>query len=307
MAGTEVAEGYSLRPADALDLARITRRAVTQTLTLIGNTIKTQPGYIRSQIGPDEAWLVIAAAAVNRDLDKATVLTVSPAMTDLVMAAAPTFPIGALSPPDIPWPAAFVVLGRGVRVGEPPAPLKSGSADLQASDPDPPIKALGWTSDFVMPDGRSGMALVGYATSPVSPHPPYALLYDIAPFGTILTGVNRHDDVTRFLLCLWTMVQQRIAVPAIVRPDRPAARRWVRAVGTEPPQIIEITLRRPPDASPAGSSPVDWSHQWIVGGHWRQHYMPASGTHRPTWIAPYVKGPDDKPLVVRDKVYAWKR
>jgi hypothetical protein len=58
------------------------------------------------------------------------------------------------------------------------------------------------------------------------------------------------------------------------------------------------------DATP---SPVDWSHRWVVSGHWRHQYLPSCGTHRQQWIASHVKGPDDKPLVVRDEVTYLRR
>lgn len=52
---------------------------------------------------------------------------------------------------------------------------------------------------------------------------------------------------------------------------------------------------------------VDWSHRWIVGGHWRwQPYKdPKSGGEikKRIWISPYVKGPEDKPLVAKSKVF----
>ena len=52
---------------------------------------------------------------------------------------------------------------------------------------------------------------------------------------------------------------------------------------------------------------IEWSHRWIVGGHWRwQPYKdPKSGGEikKRIWISPYVKGPEDKPLVAKSKVF----
>ena len=37
--------------------------------------------------------------------------------------------------------------------------------------------------------------------------------------------------------------------------------------------------------------------------HWRNHWYPSLGDHRPLWIAPYLrKGPADAPLLGGDKV-----
>ena len=48
---------------------------------------------------------------------------------------------------------------------------------------------------------------------------------------------------------------------------------------------------------------VDWTHQWIVDGHWRnQPYGVGHSLRRLQWIAPFIKGPEDAPLVIKDKV-----
>lgn len=62
--------------------------------------------------------------------------------------------------------------------------------------------------------------------------------------------------------------------------------------------ITVVTLRRPKGIPSGEANHVDWHQRWIVSGHWRwQPY--GDGTVRQIWIAPYVKGPEDKPLVVR--------
>jgi len=41
---------------------------------------------------------------------------------------------------------------------------------------------------------------------------------------------------------------------------------------------------------------------------WRNQWYPSLSQHRQKWISPYVKGPEDKPLVVRPRrVYQWTR
>ena len=53
----------------------------------------------------------------------------------------------------------------------------------------------------------------------------------------------------------------------------------------------------------AGHASADHDHRWIVSGHWRQQpYGPNSSLRKRIWIAPYVQGPADKPLVVTDRV-----
>lgn len=51
----------------------------------------------------------------------------------------------------------------------------------------------------------------------------------------------------------------------------------------------------------------DYSHRWIVRGHMRNQPVGPRNTeggqkHLRVWIAPYVKGPEDKPLILKDRV-----
>lgn len=51
----------------------------------------------------------------------------------------------------------------------------------------------------------------------------------------------------------------------------------------------------------------EYSHRWIVRGHMRNQpigprNIEGGQKHQRVWIAPYVKGPEDKPLVLKDRV-----
>jgi len=113
------------------------------------------------------------------------------------------------------------------------------------------------------------------------------------------------------LLSLWTLVRDRIALTETRKGPRPSVKRWQRKHGHEPEDIIEITLRRPDGHNGAKDAPgggVDWTHRWIVDGHWRnQPYGVGQSLRRLQWIAPFIKGPEDAPLVIKDKVHAWTR
>lgn len=47
---------------------------------------------------------------------------------------------------------------------------------------------------------------------------------------------------------------------------------------------------------------VDWRHQWWVTGHYRAQWYASEQAHKVIWIAPYLKGPEDKPII--DKIYS---
>jgi len=51
----------------------------------------------------------------------------------------------------------------------------------------------------------------------------------------------------------------------------------------------------------------EYSHRFIVGGHWRNQYYPSINRHRLKYIFEYVKGPDDKPLVLKDRIWNFDR
>jgi hypothetical protein len=113
----------------------------------------------------------------------------------------------------------------------------------------------------------------------------------------------------RRLAAIWTLSQQdAVAERRNVAVPRADARRDMRA-NIEPSTLRVVRLRRVQgreDADDIGSS-RDYSHRWIVSGHWRNQYLPSVDTHRLQWIAPYVKGPENKPLVVKETVKAWVR
>jgi hypothetical protein len=77
-------------------------------------------------------------------------------------------------------------------------------------------------------------------------------------------------------------------------------------------RVRVVTLRRlhRTEAAPAEGTAehVEWSHRWLVSGHWRWQRVGVGRTERRlTYVRPHVKGPDDKPLVVPETVRAWVR
>lgn len=133
----------------------------------------------------------------------------------------------------------------------------------------------------------------------------------------------------RYLHALWMLLGQTV-VSVEERPlDRPYARRAKRM--NLPRRVTVIELRRREGARQPGETMVEWNHRWVVKGHWRwQQYGPRKHEHvygpvrvdgrvlirecdtcdariERIWIEPFIKGPDGKPLIVTDKVYALMR
>jgi hypothetical protein len=243
-------------------------------------------------------------------LDEAALVWVSSPMTDLVLHSAESLEPYDFDPFALPWPSALCVFDRPI---------------FTVSHPDDPgkqvdIRAVQWLRVRELAGVANCCMVVGLANY----HGPTLL----SPFTvtTLTPGSSWSrkaadggspldqptDQVVAFgkIMCsLWLLVQQRVAVRGTAPIDRSTRRRWGRQRPNDPiPDVTVVELRRPISSPKAGEQrEVDWSHRWIVDGHWRNQYHPTTDSHVPTWIAPYVKGPEDKPLAMKRKIQAWVR
>jgi hypothetical protein len=104
-------------------------------------------------------------------------------------------------------------------------------------------------------------------------------------------------DIGMRLQVCWRMMQQEIAVTDRRQPGGQFAKRAKRLDIEK--RVVVVTLRRPKqDVEHDEVRAVDWAKRWVVSGHWRRQWYATLQTHRLIWIAPFVKGPDDKPLVI---------
>lgn len=87
-------------------------------------------------------------------------------------------------------------------------------------------------------------------------------------------------------------------------PSRPTQKRATRAKKLEP-EVKIVRLRRAEQRVPKteGTGTIEWSHRWVVRPHWRHQWYPSQNRHRYRFIPSYIKGPDDKPLIVHDKIF----
>jgi hypothetical protein len=100
----------------------------------------------------------------------------------------------------------------------------------------------------------------------------------------------------RFFQTFFRLAEQRILTKERTHGDRHARKR-LRRIKDDNDGVLVIRLRRQSVAREhAEERDVDWSCRWVVGGHWRNQFYPSIGEHRQIWIAPYVKGPEEKDL-----------
>jgi hypothetical protein len=116
-------------------------------------------------------------------------------------------------------------------------------------------------------------------------------------------GAIEEDDAPRrmfqFVLSAQQWLSQRILTTTEAPIDRPARRRAARVIQhIQRVNVIALRAYESNRNEVEERSEVDWSHRWIVSGHWRKQYHPATEERIPTWINPYIKGPEDKPLKV---------
>jgi hypothetical protein len=111
----------------------------------------------------------------------------------------------------------------------------------------------------------------------------------------------------RLLHAFFLLISQRVTQVEVRQPDRAERRRAERQGRVAPPvRVVNLREVYRPSESPEGRE-VNWDHRWMVSGHWRQQWYASEQRHRPVFISPFVKGPADRPLVVRPKVNAWRK
>lgn len=214
-------------------------------------------------------------------------------MVEVMEAAAPSMPPQQMLPEDPPSYHGLALLGRSV-----------ADADGEREGATVYTNALAWQPVAHHHDGHHSLCIA-------------SLSYFGPQWGWFVSGQEawnlgetQHDarsesgvmDRAR-IATMWTLAQQKRLAGDSTATNRAAMRRTTRA--GLPPEAASVRLldvRRPAGASTGNGGTVDYSHRWMVSGHWRNQWLPSRGTHRAQWIAPYVKGPDDKPLVIRTDV-----
>lgn len=119
-------------------------------------------------------------------------------------------------------------------------------------------------------------------------------------------------DLSLFFLAACVWFKQKILVSAPGHIERHARKRYVREHKLkEPPSVRVIALREslkepaPPREAGSEGSKREYHVRWIVKGHPRlQPCGPGRSDRKLIWIDPYPKGPEDKPLRTREKVFA---
>jgi hypothetical protein len=236
---------------------------------------------------------------------------VSRGMGALARAAALTLPYFNLLPEDMPSPAGFMYFAETVNSKDTFVPLRAASWTTMEGDSVhlamyfdkswSTSLAAGRAADL-MRNGPQILPLLAFDV-PFSVEKVDAVSFLDKPVA--LEDSGGRGLFVRVLKTAWLLMGQTLACVEDAKYDRAAWRR-ITKLGMEPPRVRVITLRRTALVS-TDQSDREWHHQWIVRGHWRQQWLPSRSVHRPTWIAPHIKGPEGAPMLGGEKVYALKR
>ena len=124
----------------------------------------------------------------------------------------------------------------------------------------------------------------------------------------------RPNAAVAWIIAMWRLMQQTI-VDVRTEPVERSLRKAAVKRKMKQNEVSVIALRKRKRAESEGPEvEIEWSHRWLVRGHWRQTWVgPRNGElgvdryQVPVWIHPHVKGPDDAPFLVREHVYSLER
>lgn len=124
------------------------------------------------------------------------------------------------------------------------------------------------------------------------------------PFGeNIREGMDVSNQIAATLK--WILAFGIIARQPIATIETPQLDRATRRARIPPPPISIVSLRRRHSSGyePGTAGHRDWQQRWVVSGGWRQQpYGPGRSLRRTQWIPSHIKGPDDKPLIIKPHV-----
>lgn len=260
--------------------------------------------YSEQTIRRIQPALVETVARTQDVARRATLFHVAEPMVDLALAAGKSLPNFTVDDHDIPCAQGFVYFDKPLWV------LPVDNQNIARGV----VAAIGVLWDK-LPGQPIGVSWITERDA-LNMHPTVvAVLPRLIPihagmWGSIETAEAVKDLISAvsepMLRALWLLMEQRVAMVEDAHLDRTTRKRLARK-GLDADRIRVISLRRAWRSSSAESPDREYLHQWIVKGHWRQHWYPARQVHRPLWIAPHVKGPEGAPMLGGEKVYHLKR
>lgn len=122
-----------------------------------------------------------------------------------------------------------------------------------------------------------------------------------------LLNSTTQNELLNLLLSFFRFVREPWLTNYSGMVDR-ATRKRAQRVGLRDIDVRVIALREAEHRSrEALGGSANYSHRFLVRGFWRNQWYPSIQDHRPKYIAPFIKGPPDAPLIVKPRVFSVER
>ncbi len=107
------------------------------------------------------------------------------------------------------------------------------------------------------------------------------------------------DDLfaVKFLYAFWRLCEQRITDLQPAPAGRAAGLAAQRAGVSPEVRVVQLRQAERERTGNGESGGRQWQHKWIVKMHKVRQWYPSEQRHKVIYRGPYVKGPDDKPLL----------
>lgn len=158
---------------------------------------------------------------------------------------------------------------------------------------------LSWDHEAVMGYGATAVATVGDNRATL----------DVEALDTDRTGWEQIKGTTsawgQIVRATWLLLTQSGVTDVEQLHVSRTVRRQAERAGYDLDGVRVVRVRHRENTPAREESAGDRSYQvrWTVRGHWRNQWYPARQEHRPVWINPHIKGPDDAPLKTGDTVH----
>lgn len=266
-------------------------------------------------------------------LELADVFIVAPAMHRVLAAATATITgtdIDTLRRDDIPWETGFLVLPKPVRIEDSHGNdyIAAISWRISSQHGGPALSVQAWSPHKAYHHATTGLQLWPSHTmaTPLDGHhftrtlPPEVCLPDpprpdwdpdqaVADAGPeteyhwVSTGNHPMGCVLAYLFAFLRIAAQPMTITPRLRNDPiPGIRQPWEAV-----RVVQLRQFHRAATADQPARQVNWQHSWIVRMHKVRQWYPSDQRHKVIFRGPYLKGPDDAPLLAGEQVHALVR
>lgn len=121
--------------------------------------------------------------------------------------------------------------------------------------------------------------------------------------------LDETGDIQRqVILTTFNLLMDELVVVRKERAPRPAVRRAAKALKSPDfgdVNVVDLrkirTLNYEPPEPDDDADPVHWTHRWIVRPHWRTVNR-GTAKEKHVYIRKHIKGPENRPLIVKDRL-----